>query len=326
MVSSQSLSERRPVIQVREAGGIELDGRVWLDPDKRRDCAIVTHAHGDHIGKHGLTHATPATAALMKLRLGDELEIVEHELEVPFELEGLKVTLYSAGHMLGSAMVLVERDGERLLFTGDVKLRDNLTCPRAVVPECDRLITESTFGIPVFRFPPAETVREQMGDFVAACHRAGENPVILAYAVGKGQEVAKALGEAGIGVCVPTWTWEVMELYRQFGVEFPNAVLYDGTNLGGRVLVVPPGRRYQSLLKRISNKRIGYASGWALRGRAPFPAEIDEFFPLSDHADFDELLELIERSRPREVLVIHGYKEAFARELCARGLEARPLA
>ncbi|MEQ8766291.1 MAG: MBL fold metallo-hydrolase RNA specificity domain-containing protein [Planctomycetota bacterium] len=314
------------MIRIRESGGIELDGRVWLDPEKRRPCAIVTHAHGDHIERHGLTHATPETGALMRLRLGDELEIVTHGFEEPFEVEGFTVTFFPAGHMLGSAMVLVEKDGERILFTGDVKLRANLTCPPAIVPQCDRLITECTFGLPVFRFPPAEAVRQQMIRFVEGCHVEGQSPIILAYAVGKGQEVAKGLGEAGVGVCVPTWTWEVMDLYQSFGVTFPNVVRYDGNNLEGRVLVVPPGRRYHSLIKRIEPRRIGYASGWALRKRAPFSAEIDEYFPLSDHADFDELIELIERAAPREILVTHGYKEAFARELCSRGYEARLLA
>jgi len=303
---------------------------VHLDPAVPVPLAVLSHGHADHArALSAVVHATPETVAIARARLG-ETGYVPHAYGESFELKGsgcapCRVTLLSAGHVLGSAMVVVESGGERLLYTGDVKLRPSLTCAPAEVPSCDLLVTEATFGLPVFRFPPVAELRDAIVREARAALEEGEVPVFLAYALGKGPEVAKVLGNAGIPVSAHGAVHNMLEIYRAFGVGFDDVVAYERGKVSGRALIVPPSFRAHPMVAKLARKRVVYVSGWALLDASYDRHGADALVPLSDHADFDELLRLVELSGARRVLTTHGFAEPFARELARRGADAAAL-
>jgi Cft2 family RNA processing exonuclease len=313
------------------ADGLFLPGPgLHLDPSRPVPVSVLSHGHADHArALSGVIHATPETVAVARARLG-ETEYVAHGYGKSFELhrsghEPCRVTLLPAGHVLGSALVLVEAAGERLLYTGDVKLRPCATCPAAEVPRADTLIVEATFGLPVFRFPPREELEAALLSETRAALEADEVPVLLAYALGKGPEVAKLLGEAGIPVALHGAVHRMAEIYRAFGVALPGAEPYERGALAGKALVVPPSFRGHPMVTSLKARRLILVSGWALLDAAYDRFDADRLVPLSDHADWDELLRIVELSGARRVLTTHGFASTLARVLVERGLDAEPL-
>ena len=300
-----------------------------MDPVLPVEAAIVTHGHGDHArALPGRMYATPETAAIVRARFGETATVVlpyGDPVEVGSQRSPARLTLFSAGHVLGSAGALVEQGGERLFVTGDVKLRPSLTCAPAEIPECDTLVVESTFGLPVFRFPETRLLREAIVAEARAALGEGATPVFLAYAFGKGPEVARILGGAGIPVSLHGAIEKMSSLYRAFGVTFPNAVPYDSPALEGRALVVPPPCRSQPMVTKIRNRRVVAVTGWALLDAAYDRYGAQGLVPMSDHADFDELVAIVEKSRARRVRTVHGFADALARILARRGMDAEAL-
>jgi Cft2 family RNA processing exonuclease len=311
--------------------GLHLpDAGLWLDPAAPVPAAVVSHGHADHArALAGEVHATPETVAIARARLG-ETAYVPHAYGEPFEVsrsgyDACRVTLLPAGHVLGSALTLVECGGTRLLYTGDVKLRPSRTCVSAEIPPCDVLVTEATFGLPVFRFPPTDELRAALVREARAALEAGDVPVFLGYALGKGPEIAKVLQDAGIPVSLHGAVWNMVEIYRRFGVAYPDAVPYERGKLDGRALVVPPSARTHPMIEGLKAKRVIAVTGWALLDAAYDRYGADVLVPLSDHADFDELLAIVERSGARRVVTTHGHAEPLARVLRRRGLDAHAL-
>jgi putative mRNA 3-end processing factor len=292
--------------------------------------AVLSHGHSDHArALSGVVHATPETVAIARARLG-ETDYVPHPYGESFEIkrtghDPCRVTLFSAGHVLGSALTFVESGEGSLLYSGDVKLRPSLTCPPAEVPKADTLIVEATFGLPVFRFPDAEALRASLVDEARRSLEAGETPVFLAYALGKGPEVAKLLGEAGIPVSLHGAVWKMVEIYREFGVAFPGCEPYEKGAVKGKALVVPPSVRGHAMVTALKARRLVLVSGWALLDASYDRFDADRLVPLSDHADWDELLRIVELSGARRVFTTHGFASTLARVLAAKGVEATPL-
>lgn len=313
------------------AEGLSLPGPgIHLDPGLPVPVAILSHGHADHArALSGIVHATPETIAVARLRLG-ETTYVAHAYGEPFDIhragyERCRVTLFSAGHILGSAGVLVEAEGTTLLYTGDVKLRPSLTCAPAFIPAAEHLIVEATFGLPVFRFPGVDVLRTAIVDAARAALDAGEVPVFLAYALGKGPEVAKVLAEAGIPVALHGAVERIAGIYRAFGVDLGDTVPYERGKLTGRALILPPSFRTHPMVASLKARRVILVSGWALLDASYDRFGAETLVPLSDHGDYDELLRIVELSGARRVTTTHGFAAAFARVLAARGLAAEPL-
>ncbi|MEW6269915.1 MAG: hypothetical protein AB1689_11535 [Thermodesulfobacteriota bacterium] len=317
-------------LAVRPEGLYLEDLDLFLDPAAEVRCALLSHGHADHArALAGRMHATPETVAIARARLG-ATDYVVHGYGAPFELRGpdgtaARVTFLPSGHVLGSALVLIEADGHRLLYTGDVKLHPSLTCPAAVVPQADVLVTEATFGLPVFRFPPVSDLRAAVVDEARHALDGGEVPVFLGYALGKGPEVAKILQSAGIPVSAHGAVYRMIEIYRSFGIDYPDVVPYERGRVEGRALVVPPSARNHAMLAAIKRKRIVAVTGWALLDASYDRYGADALIPLSDHADWDELLALVAASGARKVLTTHGHAASFAHALATRGVDARAL-
>lgn len=299
---------------------------LWLDPRDRRPFAFVSHAHSDHIGNHHRVILTPGTAALMRERLAGKRQ----ELLVPFgqtmempELPGTRLTLLPAGHVLGSSQIHLESDLGSLLYTGDFKLRPSLCAEKTEWLHAETLIMETTFGLPFYRFPPSEAV---LGQVVAFCEEAladGAVPVLLAYSLGKAQEILCALGNAGLSAALHSSVFKMTEIYRALMPSLQaNYVLHTESTPRGQVLIHPPTSVNSPLVQKITHKRTAVLTGWALNPSARFRYRTDAAFPLSDHADYDDLLRYVGLVKPRRVLTVHGYAAEFAQDLRSRGVES----
>lgn len=317
-----------PFLEVRPEGLYCPALEASLDPPVASPRAIVSHAHSDHAAPgHGEVWATPETIAIYRRRNPDWTgEARELRYGERLERNGVTLKLYPAGHVLGSAQVSFERDGESLLFTGDFRRRLSRTAVPAAAPPARILATETTFGLPVFRFPERRVIEERL---VSACREAFAQekiPVLLAYGFGKAQEVALALTEAGIPTVLHGAAWKLLPEFEAAGHAFPLSRAYEtGPARPGEALVVPPNCARTPVVRNVKRRRIVYLSGWAMReaSRADFDADV--LLPMSDHADFDELLEHVSDVAPDRVVTLHGYARDFARILLDRGVPAEPL-
>ena len=308
--------------------GIYLpDIDLWLDPRGDRCAqAWISHGHGDHAyGRHSTIIGTPLTLEFYRMRWPEEQD--QPQILRPLEFgESLdageaRLTCYPAGHILGAAQLLIEFRGERVLYTGDIKLQEPL-CGQATQPVvCDRLIIESTFGLPIYRFLSREEARDRILYFARESFEEGSVPVFLGYPLGRGQEIANVLCEAGIPTAIHGAIARYLPVYEEAGFGFPGALPYDNRAIPGRALLVPPEFRRQ--IEASSKKyRIAYVSGWAALDNARARSGAEELIAYSDHAGFEELLELVRRSGARQVDVIHGYTVPFARILRLQGIDA----
>lgn len=308
---------------------------VWLDSRRPRPYCFVSHAHSDHLGgSHGLALCTPATAALADHRLRDAApqalataygETLAYDPDTRF-------TLLPAGHVLGSAMLRVDRPEGTLLYTGDYKLRAGRTCPPAELCEADVLVMESTYGRPAFRFPPAAEVAEQLVDRVAGALRAGRQPVVMGYSLGKAQEIVKLLGDAGVPVTQHGAVASISDVYRTFGVDLCATRRYRREDFHGKAQL--PLEERGALVAPPKMARTGFGNdydvptfkvvltGWSLLKGAEYRYGADLCLPISDHADFDELIETVERVNPKRVYAHHGFPD-FVDQLRRRGWDAQ---
>jgi len=302
---------------------------AFVDPHEPVPRAILSHAHSDHaIAGLGEVWATPQTIALYRKRhpewSGNPRELLPGET---FERGSARLTLFPAGHILGSAQLLFQESGRSLLYTGDFKRHGSATAAPAQTPRANVLLTETTFGLPVFRFPPGDLLAERL---VAACRAAlaeGKTPILLAYALGKSQEAAAILNAAGIPTVFHGAAWKLLPEYAAAGFRFPLGRAYtDGPAAPGEALIVPPNCVRTPVVQKIKKRRVVYLSGWAMRSASRADFDADVLLPLSDHADFDELLAHIDAVGPETVLTMHGYAKDFARIVSNRGVEATPLA
>ena len=325
------------VVEAREGGVYLPQLDVWMDPKRPQKRALVTHAHYDHLAAHGEIWASPATVELLKLRVPKGCRFRAVEFGKPVCLgKGASITLYPAGHILGSAMILVERGKagsgkkkSRLLYTGDFKLRQGMTAERCQPVRADVLIMETTFGLPKYRMPPVEKVRGEILDFCRTHLDQGKVPVLLGYALGKSQEILRILeGEKWPLLLHPT-IQRMAKVYRAMGVALPEGRTLNastGRRAEGHVVVCPPQALRSGGLQKLEPKKTAMISGWALDKGAVYRYGCDAAFPLSDHADYDELWEMVTRVKPRQVRTLHGFAMEFAMELQEKGIEAWALA
>lgn len=306
----------------------EID--LWLDPRDTCHRAWLSHAHSDHAaGLHHEVWATPPTLRLYRMRWAEQPGFPQllHAVDYggSFQLGDACCTVLPAAHILGSAQLLIEYRRERLLYTGDIKLLPPL-CGRVteVVP-CDHLIIECTFGLPIYHFLTRDDARRRILDFASEALADQATPVFLGYPLGRGQEVAHVLCQAGIPTAVHGSIARFIPVYEDYGYAFPGWQPYDARHLHGKALVVAPSLR-NVLEASPRETRIAYVSGWAAVSSARTRARAEELIPYSDHASFPELLEIIQRANPRRVDLVHGYTEAFASILRARGFDAHAAA
>ena len=311
------------MIDVRYQRGVYLPEQdFWLDPWDSKRLAFVSHAHSDHIAPHAEIIVSEPTAALMRKRL----PAIRTEHLLPFRerrtVRGLDIMLLSAGHIFGSSQMFLFADGETLLYTGDFKLRRGKSAEPAEWRQADTLIMETTFGLPRYRFPPTEQVIDQIVAFCRETIENGQVPVLLGYSLGKAQEILCSLEGAGLTPMLHGSVYQMTRVYEQFGQSFCKYVRYKPNDVTGKVLICPPSTNGSRLLEKIPRKRVAMLSGWAVEPNAIYRYRVDAAFPLSDHADYNDLVRYVDLVRPKRVLTLHGFAAEFARDLRERGLEA----
>ena len=313
---------------------------AWIDPGRAVGRALVTHGHADHArGGHGETYATPETLAIMELRYRTGAEDGAGEIPhkaVPVEYGetirlagGVDATYIPAGHVLGSAQILLEHAGERVVITGDYKRRPDPTCAPFEVTPCDIFITEATFGLPVFTHPPIE---DEMAKLLSALRTHPDQCVLVgAYALGKAQRVIAELREAGHHE--PIYLHGALEkmcrLYEEHEVALGDLRLvsdHSKEDMRGAIVMAPPSALNDRWSRRLPDPITAMASGWMrVRGRAR-QRGVELPLVISDHADWNELTSTIAEVNPRETWITHGREEALLRWCELHQRRARALA
>ena len=308
---------------IHQRGLFLPDYDFWLDPYDPKDFAFVSHAHSDHTAAHREVVLSKGTAALMRARVPGER--AEHALEYhdTREFRGGRATLMPAGHIFGSAQLHFETGAGSLLYTGDFKLRQGLSAEPCEWRNAQTLIMETTFGLPRYRFPPTKQIMAQMVAFCQEALAESHVPVLLGYSLGKSQEILCALLNAGLTPMLHGSVWSMTEIYRQLKPDFPTGyVRYAQGQVDGKVLVCPPSAARSTMVRRIKQRRLAILTGWALDPGAVYRYQVDAAFPLSDHADYEDLLRYVDLVKPERVLTLHGFAAAFARDLRDRGIDA----
>lgn len=313
---------------------------LWLDALVPREISFVSHAHFDHMRVHQRVICTPATARLMRRRMpqSETCEWITPKYGEELALGDSHLSLHPAGHVLGSAMIhLSGADGDSVLYTGDFKLRESLTSEKPSPPKARQLVMETTYGLPRYVFPPTREVVEKIIHFCADSLEEGFTPILFCYALGKAQEILAALQGAGLSVALHPHIADLAEDYSQLGVCFPefvrlpSALPREGSRKAGidlphsHVLLMPPNAHGSRLVRSFKNRRTAILTGWALDAGAVYRYQVDAAFPLSDHADYPDLLRLVELVEPELVHTLHGHAAEFAKHLRQRGITAWPL-
>jgi Cft2 family RNA processing exonuclease len=310
---------------------------LWMDPHHRvrgEEFAVVTHAHSDHTAAHDQVILTGPTQELMRARVGGKrLEQVldfgrRYNLGELTHLPGnsdIGITLLPAGHILGSAMVLLENSDDSLLYTGDFKIRRGLTAEPCEIRPARTLIMETTFGLPKYVFPPIESIRHSIIDFCKSTTSTGGTAVLSTYSLGKSQEVLRLLADSNLPIVLGRHAMELTRIYERFGEQFPSYGEWNGEPVPGKVLIGPHRIVDATVRDRLGNCKIAGISGWALDSSYKYQTKSDVAFPLSDHADFLELLEMVNQVHPTRVFTVHGFTGPFASFLRRRGFDAAAL-
>ncbi|PZR77024.1 MAG: DNA ligase [Chthoniobacterales bacterium] len=311
------------MIEVRYERGIFLPAQnLWLDPWDAKEFAFVSHAHSDHIAPHREIIVSERTARLMQARMPGERAEIILPFKEPTQVRGLEITLFPAGHIFGSAQFFLRTADDSLLYTGDFKLRHGQSAEPAEWIHAETLIMETTYGIPRYRLPPTEQVIAQIVAFCRDAVDDGEVPVLLGYSLGKAQEILCSLAGGGLTPMLHGSVYQMTRIYEQFGQQFCQYIRYDPSDVAGKVLICPPSVNRSRMLEKIPRKRVAMISGWAVDPSAIYRYQVDAAFPLSDHADYDDLLRYVELVQPQRVLTLHGFAAQFARDLRERGIEA----
>ncbi len=311
------------MINVQYERGVYLPAQdLWLDPWDAKPFAFVSHAHSDHIALHQEIIVSERTARLMQARLPG----VRTEHVLPFgemrTVHDVDLMLLPAGHIFGSAQIFLETANDSLLYTGDFKLRHGKSVEPAAWRQANTLIMETTYGVPRYRLPSTEQVVDQIVAFCREAIEEGEVPVLLGYSLGKAQEILCALDGAGLTPMLHGSVFQMTRIYEQFGQSFCKYVRYNANDVAGKVLICPPSANRSRILEKIPRKRVAMISGWAVEPNAIYRYQVDAAFPLSDHADYDDLLRYVDLVQPKRVLTLHGFAAQFAQDLRDRGVEA----
>lgn len=305
---------------------------VWVDPSRPVPRALVTHGHADHArGGHGQTIATPATLAIMELRYNTRQGASPAQYGESVSLGGgVRATFLPAGHVLGSAQILLEHAGERVIITGDYKRAPDPTCAPFQVTPCDIFITEATFGLPVFTHPP---IRDEISKLLKSLQDEPESCVLVgAYALGKAQRVIAELRASGHHDVI--WLHGAMEamcrLYEEHAVALGDLRLVSDAPskeaLRGSIVIAPPSALNDRWSRRLPEPVTAMASGWMrVRGRAR-QRGVELPLVISDHADWNELTQTIAEVNAQEAWITHGREEALLRWCALNQRRARALA
>ncbi|MBO6523801.1 MAG: hypothetical protein JJ971_08255 [Balneolaceae bacterium] len=300
------------MVRIRKAGhhGILLpELKIGLDySGSKAEHYFVSHAHADHMPRNRklTVYATPPTARFMKLR-GFGGEVIELEFGKPLETENARITLYPAGHILGSAMTFVESELGSVLYTGDYRTPPAPATEGFQLPEnsIDQFITEATFSLPIYKWKSEEELSAQIHNFASTSLKEGYTPIFTAYNLGKAQELMYILKELNHPIQIHGAGFKLCGVYEEFGFPLGDYETYNRETCEGKILITPSSALGTGFASSVKKKRIAYCSGWAANESRQTQLTVDELIPISDHLDFFELIDLCEKIQPKKVWITH---------------------
>lgn len=301
---------------------------AWIDPAQPKPRALITHGHSDHArGGHGAVLATAETLAMMTLRYGEQNGQAIAYGEA-LQVGEVDVSFIPAGHVLGSAQIVLECAGEKVVVSGDYKRRDDPTCAGFVPVPCDVFISEATFGLPVFRHPDTASEIDRL------LHRLRSDPsrcvLVGAYTLGKAQRVIAELRRRGHEE--PIYCHGAIErmchLYENFGVslgDLRHVASATKDEMRGAIVIAPPAALNDRWSRRLPDPVTAMASGWMRIRQRARQQNVELPLVISDHADWDELTQTVRELQPCEVWITHGREEALKHWCFTHQISAREL-
>ena len=292
-------------------------GDFFIDPWKPVKRALITHAHSDHArfgNQYYLAH--PDSIPILKLRLGEDINVEACAYNENKYINGIEITYFPAGHIIGSAQIRLSYKGEVWVVSGDYKTApDGISVPYEPV-KCQHFITESTFGLPIYNFEPAEKIFADINNWWKANAEAGFNTVLLGYALGKSQALLHAIDEKIGPVYLHGAVANVNEALTTVGYQFPGVRITSETDrktIQKALIIAPPSAMGTPWLKKLAPYKVAMCSGWmALRGPRRRNG-VDKGFALSDHCDWTQLNNAIIDSGAENIYVTHGYETPFVK-------------
>jgi putative mRNA 3-end processing factor len=316
-------------------------GQFFIDPWKPVQHALITHAHADHArtGHQQYWVAAPGKGILAERVLSD-VSTLEHAIQpIPYrqprKCQGVWVSFYPAGHILGSAQILLEYAGKRLVISGDYKRSPDPTCEAFEPVPCDVFVTEATFALPIYQWPSMDSVMQDLFTWWQGNAAIGKTSVLFCYSLGKAQRVLMgikpSLSQASCPfVTVHSAIDRLNTHYLAEGVDLPPTRLLadrhqtDDT-LPMALVLAPPACQHNGWLKRFKSVSTGFASGWMMSRAARKQRQVDKGFIISDHVDWPGLLHTIEQTGASQVWVTHGRTDVLVRHLQENGMNAQSL-
>lgn len=316
-----------PLLQFTDKGIYCPHGDFYIDPWHGVKRAIITHAHSDHArwgSQHYLAHTL--SEPILRLRLGADIQLETIAYNTPVYINGVKVSLHPAGHIIGSAQVRVEYGGEVWVASGDYKTEDDGISAAFEPVKCHVFISESTFGLPIYRWKPQIEIFNSINQWWQKNKAAGKQSIIFGYSLGKAQRILKYLDKSIAPIYAHTAVYNTQQALINFGIDIypvqhwvPEITKQETQ---GALIIAPPSAFNSAWLKRFQPFATGYCSGWMQVRGAQRRRNADAGFVLSDHADWPGLIAAIKATEAQKVFVTHGYQSVFARYLTEMGIEA----
>lgn len=305
-------------------------GGFFLDPWAPVARAVISHAHADHVTDGcGESICSRSCEPVLRLRLSPDARITAREFGEPFDLGRARVSLHPAGHILGSAQVRVEAHGRVAVYTGDYKVAPDPTAEAFELVACDQLVTESTFALPIYKWPGRESLRDAINAWWRESQAQGRSCIVFAYALGKAQRVLHMLDPSIGPILVHGAVARFLPAFRAAGVDLPTTRHADAEEArrtkGTAMIVAPPSAARSRWARKFGGAATAIASGWMQTRAMRRRRHVDRGFVVSDHADWDGLLETVARSGAARVDVVHGYTGVLTRYLRERGVDAREI-
>jgi putative mRNA 3-end processing factor len=324
------MTDRLPLITATRRGLYCPPGDFYIDPAKAVQTAVVTHAHGDHL-REGSVRIFMAAAGLgiARKRLDNARSVIAMEYGTPFTIGPVSVSLHPAGHILGSAQVRLEYDGQVWVVSGDYKRQPDPTCAPFETLECDVFVSETTFGQPHFVWPDTAAVVGNIVRWWQINRERGHNSVLFCYALGKAQRVlAEMLHHTQETVHVHGEIGTLVEVYRSAGIAMVPTLPVTATSaaaLRGALVMATPTMSRSAWLRALGAGTRAFCSGWMLLPGESQRRGYDMGFVVSDHADWPALVSTCQESHARRILLMHGRTDRLAAHLRELGLDAAPL-
>jgi putative mRNA 3-end processing factor len=302
-------------------------GDFYIDPWHPVKRAVITHAHSDHAragSESYLCHHL--TKPLLQLRLGNP-NCSSVEWGEPVMMNGVRVSLHPAGHIIGSSQIRLAYRGEVWVVTGDFKTENDGLSGELELIACDVLITESTFGLPIYKWKPQQQLFYDIQNWINGNRARGKNSVLIAYSLGKAQRLLSCLAEITSAIYVHGAVWNVHQALVQAGFSLPEVIRVTpdmGRDQFNEAVIIAPPSADQSLwMRRFNPYAVGVCSGWMqVRGNVR-RRNADAGFAMSDHADWDGLCAVVRGTGAKKVFVTHGFQSAFSRYLNETGIESK---